>query len=260
MAVNNVEKLITYISCVSKDNIEVNGKDYTQKIETIMLSPTFFHTDDCYSCGNCCTITEHNVYTQSEYDRIMSITEAEFNQTYSNLDYTNILKLRGNIVEDMCSINGKDIPLYIYHHIPNIQFLENKSVKPERDTCSWMHNYNGKYYCDIHPVRSITCKMPHLRFFYNKNVHKTSMGTSQYGRNWALGCTIKFHEPDTEIQFQTIKSARIEKLQHLQRCAEDLHIETYLPRIIDYIYNIPFDNFMTYLEKDMIHQHKSILK
>lgn len=260
MAVNNIEKLITYISCVSKESILVNDKEYTRPINSIVLSPTFFHKDGCNSCGNCCTLVEHNVYTQHEYDYICNIHEPEFYQKYSNLDYASIVKLRHNIIPDIVNINGHKVALYVFKHLTNIQFLKNKTIRPERDVCSWLQDYDGKYYCNIHPVRSITCKMPHMRFFYNKTTYRTSIGVSQFGRNWALGCKILFQEPVDEFQFKEIKESRIEKLQHLQRCAKDLKIETHIPRIINYIQNIPFDNYNMYLEKDILHQHKSMFK
>lgn len=259
MAVNNIEKLISYISCVAKHNISINGKDYTRNVDTITLSSTFFHVDDCHSCGNCCTLTEHNVYTQHEYDYICNISETEMYQNYPNLDYASIKILRHNLIPESYSINDNEIILYVFKHIPNIQHLKNKTVRPERDVCSWLYDYKGNHYCKIHPVRSITCKMPHMRFYYGKTSHRTNISISQFGRNWALGCNIAFYEPKDKIQFEVIKNNRIEKLQHLQRCADDLKIKTYIPRIINYIQNIPFENYQVYLEKDLLHQHKSIL-
>lgn len=159
MAVNNIEKLITYISCVSKESILVNDKEYTRPINSIVLSPTFFHKDGCNSCGNCCTLVEHNVYTQHEYDYICNIHEPEFYQKYSNLDYASIVKLRHNIIPDIVNINGHKVALYVFKHLTNIQFLKNKTIRPERDVCSWLQDYDGKYYCNIHPeeVSHVRC-------------------------------------------------------------------------------------------------------
>jgi hypothetical protein len=108
-----------------------------------------------------------------------------------------------------------------------------KVTYPNRGTierCHWLFEKDGTYRCRIHPMRSITCGMPHLRFFYTDTTHTTSLGLSQYGRNWALQCPVSFGKVDEQSVF-----LRTIWLGRLLDTAKDMDIETYLPEILRYL-------------------------
>lgn len=256
MSVNNIDKLMWYLRLVAKEPIHVDNKVYWVEKTEIRLQKTFFHTDSCISCG-CCCVVEDNVYTQHEYDKIMSITDAEFNSAHPDLDPANLHRLRKGIKQVNHIVNGITKPFYIYKKEPTTYFVPNKGETGKIvERCTWQTHQGEKFYCGIHPVESITCALPHMKWFYVNRTHTISIGTSQYGRNWALGCPIQFYPPANEEQFNEIKEARLDKFRHLNRNAEDLEIETWLPDMIRYTEGIPFDGYQRYLEKNIISELK----
>lgn len=246
MSVNNVEKILQYLQVVAKDSILIDGKIIGKKVKHIKLQKGFFLLDDCMQCGCCCP-PESNLYTQFEYDYIMNCDKSEFDK--EGLDYNDLIQLRSKLVLEKHIINGKEIPFYIYPRDKNELYLPNKGKSVSM--CSWLHDYgDGNYRCKVHPIVSITCDMPHFRFHSNKET--TSIGIMQFGRNWALGCKVQFHQPENNIEFQIAKENRLRKLHKMNRIAEEFNVDTYLPEIIKYVEKIEFDNYETYLSKDIV--------
>ena len=101
----------------------------------------------------------------------------------------------------------------------------------------------------------MTCDMPHLRFTYSNNT-TVSVGTQQYGRNWALGCKVEFSEPQTEEHFNQIKESRMKKLRRIDDVSQELGVETWVPEMLEYIKKIPFENHQDFLQKDIVVFHK----
>lgn len=248
---NNVDKIMWYLQLVSKEPITVDDKIYWRDKKSIKLQSTFFNTDDCISCG-CCCVTEDNVFTQHEYDKIVNMTDEEFLSEHPNLDPAHLHRLREGIQKIIHIVNGKEIPFYVFKLQKTTYFVPSKGPNGKTvDRCTWQTHQGDKFYCGIHPVESVTCAIPHMRWFYT-NKGSVSVGTSQYGRNWALGCPIKFSEPTSKAQFESIKEARLNKLRHLLRCATDVNVETYLPEMISYIEKIPFENYQKYLNVNVV--------
>lgn len=250
MSVDNISKILFYVEMVTKDPIDADGTIYYKRKEHIKLQQSFFYVDGCVNCGGCC-VAESNVYTPKEYEHIMKCTEAEFNE--SDLDYSEIYRLREGIHEEIHIINGKEIPFYVYDLEKNNMFLPVRNKILPR--CSWLKLYDdGNYKCKIHPVVSLTCDMPHLRFTYS-TTGTVSVGTQQFGRNWALKCPVKFLEPQNEEHFNQIRESRIRKLNRIDHVANELGVETWVPEMIKYINKIPFENYHDFLGRDVVSLH-----
>lgn len=245
---NNLSKILSYIQNVAKSDIYIDGKVLPVNNKSIKLSYTFFNSDNCNSCG-CCCVPESNVYTQFEYDNICNITP-EYVSKYG-LDYKYIDKLKSNLKPESHIINDKNINVYNYRLDKNILYLPNKGRNIDR--CSWVYESEpGKFLCHIHLVRSVTCRMPHMRIQHNYKSNSTTIGTIQFGRNWAVKCPINLNEPKSKIEFDHNKSNNLSKLNYLLAISLDLNIETYLPDIINYINKLEYDNYKAYLGINML--------
>lgn len=259
MSVNNIEKLLQYLNVVAKNPIRIIDKHGNEqvvgdKITAIKLNSTFFYSDSCNMCGGCCP-AESNIYTQSEYDKIQSIKQEEYD--IWNLNFHQNEKLSSNLYPQIVNINGKDIAVYQYDKEPNDMFLPVRNHELPR--CTWCFQDNqGHYKCNIHPARSISCIMPHLRFFHRSGSNSTSMGLSQFGRNWLLGCSVKFTEPKSENEFETNKKNRIEKLKHLYQVGQDMNIDTYLLDVCEYIEKCDFEHYEEYLNNNCLEAHHKL--
>ena len=245
---NNLDKILQYLTTVMVKPVVVDDEEIFKPIEHIKLSSSFFLKDGCASCG-CCCVPESNLYTDTEFIHIMDITKEEVEEY--GLDFTYIEKLKSGLNVEPHFINGELKNVYIYNLDKNNLYLPNKGKIVPR--CSWVFEKSpGFFLCHIHPVRSITCIMPHLRMMYNTKSKTTSIGNIQFGRNWAVKCPVTFNQPKNESEFNEIKKSRLDKLSHLNVVADDLGIQTYLPEIIAYVESIPFDNYLDYLGKDIL--------
>jgi len=244
----NIDKILHYIKFFAKHPIEIDGEIQERKRNGFRLAPTFFHTDDCIQCGRCC-IGEDHVYTEHEWQRILSCPDKEFED--ENLPVFRLHELRENTFPETHVINGKEITVYVHKCPKTEMFIPAKGRV--KQTCNWMFEQNGLYRCGIHPVVSMTCDLPHTRMFHARE-GTVSISTAQYGRNWAMGCPITFRPPKDKEEFEYIKNRRIAKLQSIADCASDMNIQdTYIPEIIEYIQSIPYENYEDALGYDFIH-------
>ena len=269
MSVPNIEKLFQYLKCVAREPIRYEGYlspsgkyrltkelcEYLKDeppIQSIRLNDTFFYNDTCLNCGGC-DPAESNIFTVSEYDKILSITDDEFIEY--GLDPKYLHELRDGIYTVTHMINEADIDVYVFDQIENQLYLPTRSRELKR--CSWCFKDNeARFKCRIHPVESITCMMPHLRFFHAHKSPNSSMGIHQFGRNWALKCPVALTPPENEEQFERNKQNRVEKLEKLNVVGLDLNIKTYIPEIIEYIEQIDFENHKDYLNVNMLEVKK----
>lgn len=262
MSVNNLEKVISYIVPVAKERIMVDDIDYSKPVKSISLGSKLFHSDGCVGCGSC-DVVESTVLTQSEYDKVMSMTDEEFRAVGfmwgpEGFDTAPFHRLKEGLYEEKHIVNGTSVSLWIFDLEPTIIYQPQRSIKGDKmiERCTWavVHNHkesNQYVTCGIWPVRSITCHMPHLRFYHNPS-GTVSISENQYGRNHILRCPIIFQPPKNEEQFNINKENRLDKLIKLKNCADDFHISTYLPEIIDYVKKVPFDDYTEYLEKPIV--------
>ena len=257
---DNTSKIIWYLRLVAKQPIQIDGREEWMDIKTLGVSPTLFHTDECEVCGDCCCVAEDNVYTQFEYDKIMNMTDEEFRaEGYifgpEGFDPVYLNRLKPKLYAEPHTVNGKQINIYIAP-LEKVE-LTCTHCPPRKEghlypRCTWTRrDPDGLTKCSIHPVRSITCDMPHVRFIYQKGKN-LSIGIVAYGRNWAMGCPIQFHPPKDEEEWQRNKDNVLRKLKHLNQNGLDMNVETWLPEIIDYIENIPYENYEMYLGRHVV--------
>lgn len=223
-------KILDYLKKVSKVPITLDGEVILSRApDQVTLSKSFFVKDDCVMCGKCCP-AETTVWTQEGMDRIKQAKSPDFRKW--QLDYSVLQELNSGIEIKVSSINGKDVQFFVYpRDSRSDMFMLSWPDRKESARCHWLFEKDGTYRCRIHPVRSVTCGLPHVRFFYNEKSNRTSIGVSQYGRNWALKCPVNF---ESEVDEQSVKS-RILWLTRLNDTAFDCGIPTYLPEILEYL-------------------------
>lgn len=234
---NSILKLLEYIRKVSKVPIECDGENLSTP-EKISINPSFYKKDDCRVCGICCSASFNTVYTESGIEWIDNCPQSEFENKDMYGDHPIPLEnrklLRDSIISHEYEVNGNKVKIYESPCLPpkqanNIELPHKPSASAR---CRWMiTDVPGLYRCGIHPIRSVTCGLPHCRFNFNNQSRHTSIGIGQYGRNWALGCPIDLKDAPFSLS-STL--TRLYWMKVLLQCAEDLKIPTVLPEIIAY--------------------------
>lgn len=229
MSIQSSLKLIEYVCKVSKVPILVNGEPYgNPPPKSVIIKPSFFKKDDCVMCGRCC-VNEEAAYTAEGMRRILNCNDQKFIEL--GLDTAVIPEFLTSLQEVSYDINGKLVKFWIWpkdsKSEANKLYWEDRGTKAR---CHWLVEMEGTYRCGIHPIRPITCAIPHMRFMYSTRSHNVSIGTYQYGRNHRLGCPIKFEGFD-EKSVQT----KLVWLRRLLIVADDMGVETFLPEIIHYL-------------------------
>ena len=235
MSVNNVEKILSYIYPVTKQEIEFNGKVFP-KIKKLVLNKSLFYGDECKLCGKCC-IDEANVFLPFEVERmdnIISGFEEIDNVTHktNNRGLENIKELRKSLEPLYVIVNSRSIKLFKSKLESNVYEFEDRGVLKR---CHWdLPTEDGRLGCGIHQVSSLTCQMPHIRFLYRKDIQSTHIGTMQYGRNWAMKCPVKFSQ---EFSFERVNEL-LWKFDRLEKYCKHFHIDTYVPEILRLIESV----------------------
>jgi Fe-S-cluster containining protein len=215
-------KIIDYLARVAKEPIVVNGERYPiGPVDLVTLDYSFFIKDDCQMCGKCCP-NETTVWTESHDPR-----------NGINLDGSVLYELIDRVENRVINVNGVDRKIYVSE--ADTSKAANTLSWPDRaevERCHWLYEKDNKHLCKIHPVRSVTCGIPHIRFI-TRDSH-TVIRTSQFGRNWRLKCPVTF-----ELLRPDVDSTRSKCfwLKTLLDYAEDLGVNTFLPEIITYIQN-----------------------
>lgn len=230
MSVESSMKILEYIDKVSKEFIMLNGQPFgTPPTAKVVLNDSFFQKDDCTMCGKCCP-NETTVWTAEGMRRIAQMDPREFTRWDLNPFVINEIERR--ITEHPVIINGKEVLFFVSEKDkPNDAFKLEWEDRKEQPRCHWLFEKDGTYRCRIHPVRSVTCGLPHCRFFHSTATHTTTIGLSQFGRNWALKCPVEFGPVDEEST-----QSRILWLERLNATAEDCGIDTFLPEILEYLH------------------------
>ena len=240
---NSIFVLLEYLRKVSKEPVVLQGSNgnFIEELETpekVIINPNLFHKDNCIMCGRCCSSNFNTVYTVSGVDRIKNCPVENFSNVELYGEYPipiqNRDKLLDSLIKHTFILNGNEVEIYespcLKGKDANNLIIEAKPDCGPR--CRWMINdIPHKFRCGIHPVRSVTCGLPHCRFNYNTRTRTTNIGISQYGRNWKLGCPIDLKTG--EISISSAKD-KIYWLKILLNCANDLKLKTWLPEIIDY--------------------------
>lgn len=239
MSVNNISKIMQYVEPIACYPINIDGRVYYNQAISIKLNKNFLLGDSCEMCGKCC-INEANIFTESEMKKIMNIDYDEYKKWNLSTDIPELLLKSVKTV--IVNINGRDVQIYKVDKMHNYQDIHDRG---HLDRCRWLVRKSDTIFvCGIHPVVSITCDMPHLKFFFNRKTKHLSLGVGEYGRNWALKCPAKFD--------RTILDFKLSKLYHLKSVCDDLGIETRLPVIISYIEKITENNYTSMLDVDIL--------
>lgn len=227
---DSCSKILEYLKKVSKHPITVNNHVLLPYApDEVILSQSFFFKDNCVMCGKCCP-NETTVWTQEGMNRIKCATPRDFSKW--ELEYSVIDEIMQRVVTEVVNINGIDVEFFVSAKDKDKDAYKVAwSDRKQCNRCHWLFEKDSTYRCRLHPVRSVTCGLPHCRFFYNAKSNRTSIGVSQYGRNWALKCPVDFEQ---FVDEQSIES-RLLWLKRLNAVADDCRLETYLPEIIDYV-------------------------
>ena len=229
MSIESSQKILEYVNRVAKVPLIVDGEPFGHKPpDKVTLKQSFFLKDSCIMCGKCCP-NETTAWTHEGYRRLLSEPHESFIKLGLNPGVRETV-LSG-IEETTINVNGKDCLIWV--HPADDKKIANKLSWPDRaetTRCHWLFERGGMHLCSIHPVRSITCGLPHVRFIYVGKTNHTTIGTTQFGRNFRLKCPIEFTELD-EASVQT----KLLWLKRLNDCANDLGVPTFLPDIIQYL-------------------------
>jgi len=240
MSVNNIIKTLMYIYPITKDRIEYNNEVW-EPVNAIYLRESLFCKDECLICGKCC-IAEDNLYLPFEVDNMHNVLNTEIDTNTHKLNgkgYDNIRELLSTLVPITVQLNNKEYTLYKSKTEPNIYEFADRGVLKR---CHWdLPTEDGRLGCGIHPVSALTCRMPHVRFFYNHDKRSTSIGHSQYGRNWALKCPAKVSK--TEFSLDTLDTV-IANFELLQKYCDYFEINTYCPEILERLYLVRKDGII----------------
>lgn len=229
MSMESSLKILEYINKVAKEPIVLNGEPFgTPPATRVVLNDSFFQKDSCTMCGKCCP-NETTVWTAEGLSRMITSTEEDF--TKWELDYSVLEEIESRMTEQVVDINGHEVVFFVSGRDKKSDALHVAwPDRMEQPRCHWLFEKDGTYRCRIHPVRSVTCGLPHCRFFHSVATHTTTIGVSQFGRNWRLKCPVEFGAFD-EASTQT----RILWLERLYATAEDCGIDTFLPEILQYL-------------------------
>jgi hypothetical protein len=181
---------------------------------------------------------KNNVIVENRFEKIILtpprkvvISPSLFERSYSCLDYPGCkvcchafygvfldgavresphYKLISSFKTESVIFNGKEMNYYVENH--------------EKGVCSLNSDGRG---CVVHEVNPITCLFPLVMF--RKVGANISVQITSYGRNWALGCPIKF-KPSNADYFNESVLPRFKRLNHYMNelgvehtCSEFIH-------------------------------------
>ena len=240
MSINNVDKILSYIYPITKQTIRCNGKTY-DPIKHLYLRKSLFCEDECLICGKCC-IAEDNIFLPFEVENMYDTLRFKDIDTdvhkVNGKGYDNIKELIESLVPTYVTINSSEYKLFKSSLPPNeYTFADRGTLK----RCHWdLPTEDGRLGCGIHTVSSLTCKMPHIRFFHNSKTMSTSIGHSQYGRNWALKCPAVL----SKVEFsEAALDTAIANFMLLNEYCKYFNIETWSDEILTALANVKIRGF-----------------
>lgn len=230
---SSLYKILRYISCVSDFNgiVEYENEHaqfYKQK--GIRISETFWHKDYCTCCGECC----------GNFNTIFSANEFE---TVKSMDDEPHKRAAELAVERKVIVDGQE---FSYYEIPTLKSKDEPQIWNKRGTsiqCRFVDPQpDGKTkYCAIHLYRPISCGFPHMELRLNPKspANMSSLRHIQYGRNHMLGCPVDLKKLEYD---ESTYNGNLYWLQRLNDFADEYHIPTFLPKVIDYIKTVDWQN------------------
>ena len=235
-------KVLEYVCNLATHDVEViteTGKKlHFSEPEEIAISPLFFRGDGCERCGKCCKAFT-TVFTEEGLNRIQSATKEDYGKLH--LDYSFNQKLLNELIEVEVQVNGE--PKIFYLDNPDKEHVESKKCKHV--------GFDGELsYCDIHPVRSVTCMLPHNQI--RKHGNNTNILKMQYGRNWKLGCPVEFDK----FNYNMLIHEDIKTFTLLLTIARDLGVDTVIPKFLTILEQLKPDLKMGKVPTEKIVIHK----
>jgi len=232
-------KLIHYVGYMTKEKFTATYNKVKTSYEPankVILSPAFFRGDDCVCCGRCCK-NFTTTYTQEGKNRIDNCKDEDYAKF--GLDPSIKQTFIDKLEQVNININGKEIPFWgsFQKDKSKLVHANYENTNPKKDQflrCAWTIEIEpGKWVCSIHPMKSITCALPHMNIYHNvkNNVY---IRKQQYGRNFLLGCPIEFGE----FKYDSYKNWDLYWLKALRDAANDMQINTYLPELLNYLESI----------------------
>lgn len=224
----SIFKLVKYLGHLTKVDMTVEVEGVVQEYkppERVVISPMFFRSFKCVSCGKCCTKPKFSLaYTVTDYARI-NAESLETEQEWNNRDFLVRDMIEVPIVIEMDPSEGMRDDLIGIQHTTYVHLFSNQGHK-----CNFLYEKCGKHLCGIHKVHPVHCCLPHIQIDQFKGV-STSILKRQYGRNWALGCEAEVSGFDyDEFLYWDLPCMR-----KLMCNAEDLQMHTWLPEIVVYL-------------------------
>lgn len=258
MSVENITKILCYIYPISKEKITYKNVSF-EPVKHLYLRKTLFCKDECLLCSRCC-IAEDNIYLPFEVNNMYyELQRKEIDTVLHKLNgkgYSNIEELIDSLEEISVVINDKRFKLFKSSLTPNTYTFEDRG---ELKRCHWdLPTEDGRLGCGIHTVSSLTCKMPHIRFLHNSKTNTTSIGHSQYGRNWALKCPANVSKTEySDDSFNTV----ISNFELLKKYCEYFEIDTYCDDILKILYKIReqgIETCVNYCDKDIVEHRRKL--
>lgn len=237
MASKSSYVICKHIADLAKERVEIHGQGIcieSEGVEEVRINATFFQKDTCYGCGLCCTNYD-TCFFPNELEYISSVERLiEFDE--KNLPIENQHKLFDLLEKQTILVNGVEHQLYV---VPPLKPKEiDLYLRANRPACRWIiPRETGEMHCGIHPIRSITCGLPHM------NIIRASRGSSdntvishrQFGRNHQLGCKVPIGSSHPQEFDKQTFDTNIYWLTRLKEAADSIGVQTWLPEVIDYL-------------------------
>lgn len=223
----SIDKVLHYINAASKDNCSIqylnNNYQITAKSE-FGVRPSFFHKDECLSCGQCCRNYDTVMFPQ-DIPEIRRRAESGQESYQSYLDNCDEYSIFVNSVEKK------------FYSVPPMTAKDNHDIWTTNHTvlnCRWIFIKDSKKLCKIHEYRCITCGFPHMEIYPNRTETVGFLGHKQFGRNHQLKCPVDIWRPMDQETFND----NVYWLNRLKSAADYLGIETYLSDVLDFLQTV----------------------
>ncbi len=138
--------------------------------------------------------------------------------------------LPGEAVPPILEGAVRSVPLIVDGKQHEVRLYRQRHRRGDRgcDLLEGTIRQEGSCSCRIHDQKPLHCALPHMRVLRNQVYDHALIARTQYGRNWALGCPVKWSATADSAQ---IRSDR-RKLARLLSLSEGLGIPSRLPGLI----------------------------
>ena len=167
----------------------------------VVISPSFFKYLPCRKCGACCRKGVSLAFTASDKVAI---------EEYGNT------KLLSGLKQYEINIGDSKKCWWLY-----------EQSKPQ--TCDFLVSN----LCSVHDVKAVNCLLPPILVGYCKKTQVVKLTKEKLHWRWVPNCQAQY----TSFDLENFLNWDLYCLRRLQRSAEDLGIQTYLPEILEKLEN-----------------------